>query len=145
MNPIKSVSSELKSLSNFIKRFADRKLEKLGTKQLTPMQVGVLIFIYNGKEAELFQKDIEEKFSIRRSTATSILKIMEKKNLITRTPVSYDARMKRIKLTPEALLLHDRAESVFQDLESQLTKGIPQEELDLFFDVIEKMKQNMTL
>jgi len=143
MTEAKSVSSELKSLSNFIKRFADRKLDEFGDRQLTPMQVGILVYLYQHREKELFQRDIEQRFSIRRSTATSILKIMEKKNLITRKTVSYDARLKQIFLTSEALELQEKASAAFHELERQLTKEISEEELTVFFDVIEKMKQNI--
>ena len=46
---------------------------------LTPMQKHILTFIlFETMERDLYQRDIEEEFRIRRSTASGILKLMEK-------------------------------------------------------------------
>ena len=50
-------------------------------------------------EQDILQKDLEGWFNIRRSTATEILKRMEQKGLIARTPVAYDKRLKNVVLT----------------------------------------------
>ena len=57
--------------------------------------------------------------------------------------MSYDARLKQIFLTSEALELQEKASAAFHELERQLTKEISEEEFTVFFDVIEKMKQNI--
>ena len=77
----------------------------------------------HGQECDVFQKDIEEEYSLRPPTATKLLKDMEKNGLIYRESVPYDARLKRIVATQKAMqyqeLIHLRnipsgARRVFQ-------------------------------
>ena len=82
------------ALSNLIRRKID---SAEGVGGLTPAQNGILHFILGRcREQDLFQKHVEEEFNLRRSTATELLKLMEKKGLIYREGVSYDARLKKI-------------------------------------------------
>ena len=70
---------------------------------LTPMQKHILTFIlFETMERDLYQRDIEEEFRIRRSTASGILKLMEKNGFIYRKSVARDARLKQIVLTEKA-------------------------------------------
>ena len=55
-----------------------------------------------GQECDVFQKDIEEEYSLRPPTATKLLKDMEKNGLIYREAVPYDARLKRIVATKKS-------------------------------------------
>lgn len=53
--------------------------------ELTAMQKHVLKFILlETLHSDIYQKDIEEEFQIRKSTATGILQLMEKKGFIYR-------------------------------------------------------------
>ena len=51
---------------------------------------------------DVYQKDIEEEFRIRKSTVTGILKLLEKNGFIRRESVPQDARLKRIVPTARA-------------------------------------------
>ena len=75
------IGIEVKRLDNEIhSRMAVYRSEK-GQGELTMMQSWILGFIYRNPQREIFQKDIEAKFSIARSTATGILQLMEKKRI----------------------------------------------------------------
>ena len=45
-------------------------------------------------DTDVFQKDVEEEYSLRPPTATKILKDMEKNGLIRRETVPYDSEIK---------------------------------------------------
>ena len=92
---------------------------------------------------DVFQKDIEEEYSIRPSTATELLKQMEKNGLIVREPVSYDNRLKRIVVTEKALQYRQQVVEDLTALEETLTRGISETDLQIFFQVIEKMMDNL--
>ena len=64
------------------------------------MQGWIIGYLYQNRDKEVFQRDIQEQFSIRRSTVTGILQLMEKNGLITRSSVERDARLKKLELTP---------------------------------------------
>ena len=52
----------------------------VGGEDLTMMQCWIIRFLYEHEEEEVYQRDIEAELSIARSTATGILKLMEKKS-----------------------------------------------------------------
>ena len=105
---------------------------------------GRTLYFLLSQDDDVFQKDIEEEYSLRPSTATELLKQMEKKGLITRQPVSYDNRLKKIVLTEKALAYHQQVVENLTDLEESLIAGIPEKKLQIFFEVIEKMMDNLS-
>lgn len=102
----------------------------------------IIVFIYKSKE-DVYQKDIEKEFGITRSTASNIISLMEKKNLVIREKVEDDARLKKLSLTEEA---KNYARDVLNDLklfEDKITKDIKEEDLDTFISVLEKIENNL--
>lgn len=93
MNSKKRIGAELNCISNLMKR----KINKMDVNNENPtyMQGGIIVFLMRSNGA-VYQRDIEKQFNIRRSTATGILKGMERDMLIHRVPVSDDARLKRL-------------------------------------------------
>lgn len=129
------------TLSNLIRRKID-SLE--GIDGLTPSQNGILHFILSRyRERDLFQKDVEEEFNLRRPTATEILKLMEKKGLIYREEVPYDARCKKIIATEKGVRLEEQVLKDILGMERLVTGGIPREELDAFIATGMKMINNL--
>lgn len=112
-------------------------------KEFSGSQGRTLHFLLAQTE-DVFQKDIEEEYSIRPSTATELLKQMEKNGLITREPVSYDNRLKKIVLTDKALMYKRQVVDDLTRLEETLTKDIPEEKMEVFFEVLEKMMDNLS-
>lgn len=92
------------SLSNKIKREfknlpAINKLDKVSSTN-----GNIIIYIYK-HEGPVYQKDIEERFGITRSTVSKVLTLMEQKNLIIREEEKNDQRKKKIILTDVAIEL----------------------------------------
>ena len=143
MNQERSVSFEFKIISNLIKRQLDNSANIQYLDSLTGTNGWIIGFLAENDNKDIFQRDLEEQFSIRRSTASSIVKLMEQKGFITRVPVAYDARLKKIVLTKKAYEIH---ETIFKDmanLEQQLISGLTTEELYAFFKVVDKIKSNI--
>lgn len=112
---------------------------------LTVMQKHVLKFILlETLHKEVYQKDIEEEFQIRKSTVTGILKLMEKNGFIWRESVKKDARLKRILPTKKSEALRPNILSHINEAESRLTHGISDEELHICKQVLQKMLQNLS-
>jgi DNA-binding MarR family transcriptional regulator len=144
MGPLKSIGHEVKILSNLIKRYLDESAKNSELEDLTAMQGWIISYLYHhGNEQEIFQRDLEKQFDIRRSTVTGVLQLMERKELITREPVKYDARLKSLKLTPKAIAIHERVVEKFREVEDKLRRGLTQEEIDTFFAIIDKIKRNI--
>lgn len=60
----------------------------------------VLHYLLDHPDEEIFQKDIEEEFGLRPSTATTLLQSMERKGLLRREPSEKDARYKKLGVSP---------------------------------------------
>ncbi len=133
----------IRILANHIKRNLDNTASQGPLKNLTGTQIHIIGYIRHAGTRDVFQKDIETKFSIRRSTATGILQLMEKNDLIIREPVDYDARLKKILLTEKALAVSRQAKHNVSDLDKHLTKDIPAEELEAVRSVLWKMLNNL--
>ena len=85
-----------------------------------------------------------EEYGIRPSTATELLKQMEKNGLVVREPVAYDNRLKKIVLTDKALIYRQQVIEDLTELEKKLVKDISEADLEIFFQVIEKMMDNLS-
>ncbi len=129
-------------------RRIDRVMENIPAagenKKLTGVQFWVLNFLFRNGGRELFQRDVEAEFNIRRSSATEILKSMEEAGLIRRVPVEYDARLKKIELTDYAEEVRRQLQAQIERSEAQMTRGFSEAELDAFFDYVARFKQNLS-
>ena len=142
MKKTKKIAFEIRNLNNLIKR----DIEKTHPAELDRAK-GVhgwaIRYFKDNTDKDIFQKDFEEYFSIRRSTATQILKLMEKNGLIIRECHTSDARMKKITLTEKAINFHNMIVKDIENREKRLTEGITEDELKCFFSVIDKIKLNL--
>lgn len=115
-----------------------------GDSGLTNVQRRVLNFILLATmDREIYQKDVEEKFHIRRSTATGILKLMEKNGFIHRESVERDARLKKIMPTEKAVALRGEVLETIRILETRMAEGISGEEFRACIRVLKKMSENL--
>ena len=93
----------------------------------------------------IYQKDIEEELNMRSASVSTLLKKMEAQDFIRRERVSYDDRLKKILPTSHTVEMKEQVERHVALLEKRLTAGIGEEELRVFFDVLERMQENMEL
>lgn len=133
---------EIRTLNNCVKRFVQSS-KPPELQQSTGVHGWAIKYFYENRNKDIFQRDFEERFSIRRSTATNMLKLMEKNGIITRESVDYDARLKKIVLTEKAIAIHKKAVKNIEMIESTLKNGITDEELASFYNVVDKIKLNL--
>lgn len=137
------VGFQMKTVHNLLKRDFESSKSNKKYPNITAMQRWVISFLYEHKDQDMFQRDLEEEFSVRRSTATGILQLMEKNELITRQPVSQDARLKKLVLTPKAIEIQKMIIEEIEANEKKLRKDISEEDLEVFFKVIKQIKKNL--
>ncbi len=141
--PIKrQLGFEIRTVNNLIKRYFEHHKPEV-FKQSTGVHGWAIRYLYENRNKNIFQRDFETRFSIRRSTATNMLKLMEKNGLIQRVSVDYDARLKKIVLTQRAIQIHKKATQNIEMLENSIKAGITQEELTCFYNVLDKVKANL--
>lgn len=137
------VGYEVKKLARRIDRSMDAFVAKHSGGALTGMNGWILQFLFRRRESDVFQKDVEAAFRIRRSTATAFLQHMEAAGYIERIPVSYDARLKKIVLTQKAIALYEEMEEEVSRFEKRLTNGFSEEELAAFDSYIARFSENL--
>lgn len=143
MNQPRRIGFAIKTVSNQMRRKIDMNISKHDKDSVTGMQGMVIGFIYHNSDKDIFQKDIETEFNIRRSTATGILQLMEKNGFIKRQPVSYDARLKKLILTEKATIAHKKIEIEINNMEKRLAMGLTDEEIKTFFKLVDKISKNI--
>ena len=133
------VGGEIHRLSHLFKRRLDDGMPP----ETTSMQGRIIGFLCHNAEREIFQRDVEAEFGIRRSTATGILQLMEKNGLLRREPVACDARLKKLVLTEKAIAQHECIVARIRTTEARAVRGIEPAELETFFAVLEKIRRNL--
>lgn len=145
-NSTKKVSIEIKKTNHCLRRYAEAKVNQTAPEDLTGMQGRIIGCIYDKSNIEgkdIYQRDIEEIFAIRRSTATVMLQTLEKKGYIIKTSVKHDARLKKITLTEKAVAMQEELEPVFAAFEETAVRGIPVEKVENMLEVLEQIRKNI--
>lgn len=139
------IGFQLKFINNLIRRRMDIRFSEQGLGELSGMQGPMVGYIYdNCKKQDIFQKDIEKVFNIRRSTATVMLQNLELKGFITRQAVEHDARLKKIMVTEKAEQYSLRIREQIDEFHRELEQGITEEEKEEFSRILDKIRENLT-
>ncbi|MBQ6847458.1 MAG: MarR family transcriptional regulator [Clostridia bacterium] len=133
----------VRRLSNLIKRDVESSKLRLDIDPVRGVNGWAIGYFYDNRDKDIFQKDFENKFSIRPSTASKILKTMEQKGFIERQSVESDARLKKIVLTEKAIEIHKNVIKEINAREKRLRSGIAESDLKIFFSVMERLTANM--
>lgn len=144
MDKEQTIVFQMRTLLNLIKRNVDRGGIDEGEKEMTSVQGWIIRYIYEHREEkDIFQKDIEKAFNIRRSTATVILQTLERNGYLFKEAVQGDKRLKKLCLTSKAIERHKKVRLRLDEIEMQLRKGLSKEEIDTLLEVLQKLKGNM--
>ncbi len=143
MNKTERIGFEIRAISNLIKRRVDNLEEKTYGQPISGTNRYILLHLAHNRDRDIFQRDLEEVFSVRRSTMSAILLRMEEKGLLIRTAVDYDARLKKITLTEKGECLHMQMERSIDEMEESLISGLSPEEEKTLFALLEKVRRNL--
>lgn len=138
----KTISFELHFINNQIKRIIN-SIPTLQSNDIKGVYGHVIGFLCENSHRDIYQKDIEEHLSIRRSSVTNLLNQMEKSGLIERRSVDGDGRLKKVVLTQKSIDIHESIGIEFKKIEVKLQEGMSQEELDVLFRLLDKVKNNV--
>ena len=143
MAKIPVVGKELRNISNKMKRLVDERTSSCKPESLTGMQGWIMGYIAANEGRDIFQKDVEKEFDIRRSTASGILQLMETNGYLIRQPVLRDGRLKKLVLTAKAMEIHDRISEQILRTENQLVWDFTEEEKAELMRLLRKMSDNL--
>lgn len=135
----------VKKLDNYIGRYVYQLYSKNGKDlpEITRANMWVLDFLYDRRGMDTYQKDIEARYFINRATASKMLKRMEEKGLIMRTPSQQDSRMKKLELTELGMTMVAKSHVLRRQIEKQVTSTLTEEECGEFKRLCLKMIQSI--
>jgi DNA-binding MarR family transcriptional regulator len=137
----KHIAKVIIDLSYQLKRDLEQAAAKHG---LTRTQAVIIKYLeVETKKRDLFQKDIEKEFRIRKSSVTSVLQLLEKNGYITRESVIEDARLKKLILTDKAREANAIIGVELEKREEKFYQVISEEEAEHFFQTIDKITSTL--
>ncbi len=143
MNESEHLGFHIRTISNLIQREVDRQEAEKGGDALTGINRFILRYLASHRDTDVFQKDLEDVFSARRSTMSVVLHRMEEKELISRRSVSRDARLKKIMLTEKGEKVFCEMESSVKELENKLMQGFSPAEKEMLLSLLRRVRRNM--
>lgn len=129
----KKICKDIHRVSNKLGRKID---SIICIKNLTHSQYAIISYVYDNNNREVFQRDIEEEFGIRRSSVSAMLSNLEDKGYIVRSSVTQDARLKKITVTDKGINIVITSRKIIEDYEKSILSNVPNEKLDIFYEVL---------
>ena len=138
-----TIFDEIKYLNILLSRRFFENIINKDTHFLTRVNACIIKYLIDNENSDIFQKDIEIKFGITKSTASKVLKLMESKNLIVRQSVKNDARLKKLVASQKAKEIYNNINNTLYKDEQILLNNFSQEEINNFKNLLEKLKNNI--
>ncbi len=140
---IYSIGHEIKAINHVMQRKMLASATDKGIDKVTVMHGWIIGYLFENKDKDVYQKDIESKFAISRSTVTNILKLMEKKGYIRRISVDSDARLKKLILTDKGAEINSVLTQTIADNETRFNSVLTDEERKTFIYLIRKLRNGL--
>ena len=134
---------EIKKLNNLISRNISNLKTIAMLNEISNSNGFILRYIEEHENVLVTQKDIEVAFGITRSTASTVLSLMEKKELIIREVLKEDNRVKKVMITDKGKSVNADIKKEIDDFEQTLILGLSEEEINQFLNCINKIKNNL--
>lgn len=143
MEKKEALGFEIKRISNICSCYVRSEMIKAGFDEITVTHGWILGWLFHNKDKAIYQKDIENKFGMPRSTVANIMKIMEQKGYITRQSDEKDTRLKRVVLTEKGFRTHDETMALIDRVHCEMEAGITDEEKRSMRNIIDRMAANV--
>lgn len=138
-----TVGVQLRKLDNQIKRCVGTSDVRKQVESITGTNGWIICYLGDHADQDIYQRDLEKKFGITRSTASKVLSLMEKKGLIERQSVTKDARLKKLVLTQKAVDINEMLRRDAYRFEKNLTAGFSESEKKTLLEYLERMQNNL--
>ena len=137
------VGFEIHRTEHMMSRRLEAGVKAEGIDEITLSHGWIIRFLYENRERDIYQKDIEKYFLVGRSTVTNSIQLMEKKGLVRREFVECDARLKKVLLTEKGIQSHETIENMIAEMNSGILEGIDEQEAQVFLKVILRIRENI--
>lgn len=137
---IKEIAVNVNILNSRIKKCFFDKLQENGIN-ITPEQYLVMDILW--EKPSISQQNIADIIQKDKNSVTKIIDSLEKKNFVKRVMDKNDRRINKIELTDEGFALEKITTEVAINFMNHTIKGIDNQDLDKFVEVMRKLKDNL--
>lgn len=143
MSSEQKLGLEIMRISTLIRRCADNTIPLQQVNNITGSNGWILQFLAEHEGENVFQRDLQNSFSVTRSTISKVVKLMESKGLIRRESFFSDARLKKLVLTDRGREIYQLASAGNNELETRMTRGFSQEEMETLMSLLVRISKNL--
>ena len=140
---MRKIIEELDALDKTIKNKIKPNNEESCLNNINLTQLKIIIYLIDHKDEEVCQKDFEDFLKIKKASITGALESMEDKDLIVRIKSEDDARKKIVRLSPALEEKRLKGINILNEMEEIIANDVSEEHLNIFFDTIKKMRENI--
>lgn len=136
---------EFKKVGHLIHLLVEREAKKRGFEFFAGPQGQVLVFLsHREKEGKVtLIRDIDQELHISKSVASNLIKRMERNGFIYIEPSPTDKRAKFVFLADSVKANLKDMKLFFEEVDQSLVAGVSEEELTIFFKVMQQFYENM--
>lgn len=138
---MKTMTWEIAYLNSRIRRyiFSVTTLNRV----LNMSQMTLLVYLIRHDGEQVCQKDLENELALKKASITGLIDRLTEKGYLSREQAEDDRRKNYIRLTQKALNYKEEIYAKFQELDEMLKKDFTPEEMEMFYQISEKMEKNL--
>ena len=134
---------EIRIISNLMRRNLDKSAALTRSKNITGTGGWLLGYLYANRDRDIYQRDVEKEFSIRRATSSKVITGLEGKGFVRRESVDCDARLKKLVLTEEGIKIQRDVCRELDDFDEKLISVLTKDEQETLFELLGKIKNSL--
>lgn len=144
---IKKFGFELITLGHLLKRNRDRVNDEIKDRVLGPdnnvlcTDLGIIQFLADNNDREIYQKDIEQHFSLTAPSVSNKLRDLQKKGLIDRVYSTIDTRLKQVIMTEKAHDIDKVMRAEVENFENHINRLLSEVEKEQLALIVDKLKR----
>lgn len=109
----------------------------------SPLQARIFMYIYEHKEENITPAFLARELNVSKVAVGEALNKMQKNGNIKISEAEFDGRKKILSYTDEGLLKMEKMRVSIKNLDSKIVRDISDEDLNVFINVINKMRSNL--
>ena len=137
----RSMIKELKTTVNCIKNYLNKDV--LPNRFFNMTQYHIIGYLLKHEGEDVCQKDLEEETGLKKASITGALDALTEKDIVARVQSKDDRRKNYIVLTEKANDFRKKLEERENSFSELITKDISDEEKEIFFTVLQKIRSNV--
>lgn len=138
-----NIGLRFKHINNLIEKKAYAIFSSDGFPFISQSGFSVLDFLYQNRNTEVTQRDIEAELVIGRATTSKMLLQLEEKGLISRSGSKTDTRKKIVVLTEYGEQLYNHNKEKQAEFDETIASALSEEDLKAFDRIYSKLRTSL--